>query len=277
MLRYAQWMLGLAILACFSSSHAEQGPRFGFRPREVLQYRVQQTTKVAQTLEGETQTFESSTELVKRWEILEVAPDETVTLQLSIPELKLQQKLPNGQTILYDSTRPENSHAALRQQMERFLGKPTVHLKLDPRGQVLKAQVLLSETPGQLAGEPPFAVILPQQPWQVQLRWIHPYTLVLEPPLGTGEKYEAERHFKVRALNQQQAEIVWITQIKNPPATSAEKIPLLQKLTRGVAWFDLASHRVTFVRIQAGGSVEGHEGPNSKYEFSSEYIERLVP
>lgn len=272
-----KWLVGWAVLAYCSSVHAQEAPRLRFRPGEVLQFRVEQTTRVTQTLDGENQTFESRTELIKRWEILEAGLDGPFTLQLTIPQLKLLQKLPSGQTIAYDSTQPEGSHPALRQQMEQFLGKPTVKLKIDSRGQVLHSQPLVSIPVGQLGSEPPFAIVLPEQPWQPQSRWTRPYSLLLEPPLGTGEKYQAEQQFELRSLHQHQAEIVWQTHIPNPPATASERIPLLQKLTRGTALFDTNTHRITLIRMQAGGTVEGHEGANSKYEFSSEYIERLLP
>jgi hypothetical protein len=161
--------------------------------------------------------------------------------------------------------------------MEQFLGKPTVKLHVDGRGRVVHAQPLLNVPVGHFANEPPFAIILPEEAWQPQMRWVRPYSLTLEPPLGTGEKYDLEQQFELRSLNQQQAEITWATHVKNPPVTPSEKIPLLQKISRGVALFDLANHRVSLVRTQAGGTVEDHEGPGSKYEFSSEYIERLIP
>ncbi|MCS7167390.1 MAG: hypothetical protein RMI91_07075 [Gemmatales bacterium] len=260
-----------------SLGHAQEPPRFRLRPGELLQYRVHQTTKVTQSLEGETSGIESSTELTKRWQVLEADADGSMTLQLTITEIKLVQKLPNGQSIIYDSAKPEQSHPALRQQMEQFLGKPTVRVKIDGHGRVLDAQALVEVPVGHFAQEPPFAVVLPPEEWRPQLRWTRPYTLVLEPPLGTGEKYHAEQQLELRSLNDQQAEITWLTHLKDPPTTAAEKIPLLQKITRGVAVFDLTKHRVVLVRMQAGGVVEGHDGPNSKYEFFSEYVERLVP
>ncbi|GBD36361.1 hypothetical protein HRbin36_01484 [bacterium HR36] len=267
-------LVGVSILA---RGYAQENPRFRFQPGEVLQYRVQQTTKVMHTLAGETSVLESSTELVKRWEIQEVGADGTVVMQLTIPQIKLTQKLPTGQSVHYDSTKPDDSHPALKQQMEQFLGKPTVRLKIDARGNVLQAQPLVTVSVGHFASEPPFAVVLPPEPWKTQLRWTRPYSLVLEPPLGTGDEYQAEQQLELRALNERQAEITWVTHVKGAPTTATERIPLLQKLTRGVAVFDLTTHRVTLIRMQAGGAVEGHEGPNSKYEFVSEYIERLLP
>ncbi|MCS7015419.1 MAG: hypothetical protein RMJ19_02835 [Gemmatales bacterium] len=276
-MRKCCYLLAATVLMCWSVAQAQEPPRFRLRTGEVLQYRVQQKTRVSQSLEGESASFESVTELVKRWQVLQAEADGSMIVQLTIPEIKLMQRLPNGQNIMYDSSKPDESHPALRQQMEQFLGKPTVKLKLDARGQVLEAQALLAVPVGHFAQEPPFAIVLPQDAWRPQLRWTRPYTLVLEPPLGTGEKYHAEQQLELRSWNDQQAEIAWLTDIKNPPATASEKIPLLQKITRGVAVFDQVNRRVTLVRIEAGGTVEGHEGPRSKYEFFSEYVERLMP
>jgi hypothetical protein len=268
--------LSIAALALLGQAFGEDAVRFRFRPGESWQYRVQQTTRVTQTFQGETNLLESSTELVKRWEVKEVLPDGSAWLQLSIPELKLKQKLPSGQSIVYDSTQPQQSHAALREQMEQFVGKPTVQLKVDSRGQVLETKPLLP-IPGIGTGsEPPFGIVLPESALQAGQRWQRSFQIVLEPPLGTGQKYDAEQHYEVRTLAAEQAEITFVTQLKNPPTDPAEKIPLLQKITRGVAVLDRMTGRVTLLRVQAGGTVEGLEGaPDSKYEFFSEYVERL--
>lgn len=248
--------------------------RLRFATGDTWQYRVQQTTRVTQTIAGETSVFESSTELLKRWQVQEVNPDGSAWLQLTIPELKLTQKLPTGQNIVYDSSQPQQSHPALREQMEQFVGKPTVLLKVDARGQVVQAKPLLPVPISAYASEPPFGIVLPDGPLTAGQRWQRSFQIVLDPPLGTGQRFEAEHHYQLRTLEDEQAEITFVTQLKNPPANPVEKIPLLQKLTRGVAVLDRPAGRVKLLRIQAGGTVEGHEGADSKYEFLSEYLER---
>jgi hypothetical protein len=269
-----RWFAPLALFALLvpAVAHAQ----FKLAKGQILTYKVEQTTEVKSTVGGMMTAIASRTELTKKWDVLDVDPQGVATLRMTITALKLSQRLPSGETIAYDSTNPDASHKGLREQVGPFVGKPSVQLRLDATGKVLDAKPLVQTPVTQYDSEPPFGVILPAAALEMGKTWTRGYTIALDPPLGTGEKFDAEQSYAVRSATPGQAVIAFQTAIKNPPKVPAEAIPLLQKLPRGEAIFDTTRGLLLSIRTSGGGSVDGHMGEGSKYEYASSYQETLA-
>jgi hypothetical protein len=248
--------------------------RFRWHSGEVLTYRVEHVTSVAEVLKGSRVQTMSRLNLVKRWQVLAVDAQGTATLRLTLTSMRTEQTRPNGEVILFDSTDPKLGSPEMRQEMMKFLGKPLAELRVDDAGRVVEVK----EGPAdQYAAEPPFVMILPSAAPSTGKQWQRPFTITLAPPLGTGEKFEAVQTCKCTAVASRRATVALKTTIKNLPESPAEQIPLFQKQPEGEAVFDLDSGRLQRARLTITRDLQNHQGPGSSFHFESSYREELVP
>jgi hypothetical protein len=267
---------GFIALGAVQSLEAQTPGRFQFKRGQVLQYKVEQSTSATDML-GETKsTLTSRVEQLKCWQVADVESDGTATLQLSLLKLKMQQRLPSGETWEYDSASPETSHKQLREQLGQFVGKALAVLRIDPQGKVLEVKSTLQGSARRYESELPFVVTLPGTDLQMAQSWSRPFRVIMDPPLGEGERYNAEQSFQVRSMPGGLATISFTTAIKDLPRDPMARLPLLQFQPQGEAVFDPKLGLIVSARYASTGVVEGHQGEGSRYEFTSEYSEQLV-
>jgi hypothetical protein len=106
--------------------------------------------------------------------------------------------------------------------------------------------------------------------------WVRDFELVMEPPLGTGEKHAAQQEFHCTKLAAGTAAIAVKTAFKEMPEAVQEQMPLVQKESEGELLFDVTAGRVTEVRLTIDRTLANHQGAGSSYRFQSSYTERLV-
>jgi hypothetical protein len=272
---WSKWVLLTIVLATPGAWGQEVG-RFQFKRGQVLQYKVDQTT-AAKDMMGETKAEMSShLEQVKYWQVLDVDHEGVATVHLGILRLKMQQKLPNGEVWEYDSTQPDAGHRALREQLSPMIGKTLAVLRVDATGQVVEVKSTVLGSPGRYEAELPFTVTLPGTALQTNLSWTRRYRVVLDAPLGRGEKYNAEQLYQVRTVQDNLVTIAFGTGMRDQPKNLMERLPLLQHQPHGEAVFDSRLGLITSSRFTSGGVVEGHQGNGSRYEFQTEIKELLI-
>src|SRR4051812_1380371 len=94
----------IALVLLVGTAHAQEMGRFQWKRGQVLQYQVQQTTRATDTTSEGKSELSSRVEQVKRWQVLDVEANGTATVQMSIAKLVMQQRLPSGEVLDYDST-----------------------------------------------------------------------------------------------------------------------------------------------------------------------------
>jgi hypothetical protein len=255
---------------------AQSGWRFRWQPGQVLTYRVTHDTTVAETADGGTVETVARLALVKRWRVTAVDAAGVATVQFSLAALRNEQKRPDGETLLYDSRDPDKSTPELREQMAKFVGPTLAVLRVDPAGKVIEVKQGSAE---RYDAEPPFAVVFPRADAEpaVGQQWARPYTVVLAPPQGTGEKVGATQTYHCVKLDGGRATIDVKTAFKNPPEAAQDRLPLLQKDVAGQVVFDVAAGQLVAARFAIDRTVENHQGPGSSYRFRSRYVEELAP
>lgn len=262
------------VLLLTALASAQTAPRFHWQAGQVLTYRVVQQTTAAETSDGT--TVQTSTKLneTKRWQVLGVDPAGVATVQLSLTALSMETTTPKGETIRFDSAHPEQSDAQVREQLGRYVGSPLVVLRLDGRGQVVEVKECKYGPASRFESEPPFVVVLPEQPGQA---WERAYHITLEPPQGTGEKYDAGQKYVCSPSSGTRATFTVTTVIPKPPAAAADQIPLLQMQPEGEIVFDLQAGRLESARLHIDKELKDYQGEGSRYHFQSSYAEDYIP
>jgi hypothetical protein len=274
--RLRQALVAVLVLGWVAGSlQAQEIGRFQWKRGQTFQYRMEQTTRATDTSSEGKNEMSSQVKQVKSWQVLDVDAAGVATVQLTLTQLTMQQKLPKGDVWTFDSAAPEKSHPQLKQQLSPLVGKPLTVLRVDPTGKVLEVKSTLGAA-SRYESELPFAVTLPGTALKPEQTWTRSYQIVLDPPLGTGEKIAATQNYLVRSVANGQARIAFGTTIKEMPESASDRLPLLQMQPRGEVLFDASKGLVTATRIVSSGTVKGHHGDDSSYEFVSDLQEQLI-
>ena len=247
--------------------------QFRWQKGQTLDYRVEHSTSVAETANGNRVETSSRLNLVKRWQVIDVDARNVATLQLTLMSLRHEQTRPNGGVLLFNSMDPSGSDPELREQMGPLIGKILASVRIDGSGQVV--QVIQGTASGYEA-EPPFLAVLPGQALNSAQAWQRNYQIVLDPPVGTGEKYAARQTYKVASFDKGRALLRLTTEMLAQPDSVADRIPLLQKQPQGQIVFDVPSGRLISANLTIDKTLENHQGAGSNYRFQSRYSEELV-
>ncbi len=245
--------------------------RFHWQPGQVLTYRVEQSTSAAEVIGGKKTETASKLASTKRWQVLAVDPTGVATLQLSLTALRIETTTPSGEVLLFDSADPKGSNPQMREQLSKYVGSPLAVLRVDGLGKVVEVKDTKFGPASRFESEPPFVVTLPERP---RPTWERTYKVTLEPPQGTGEKFDAVQTYTARAATDKVVTIGLSTALKTAPAAAADQIPLLQMQPQGEITFDAANGRLEKAQLKVEKDLQGHQGAGSSYHFQSSYSEK---
>lgn len=256
------------------SAFAQDAWQFRWQKGQTLTYKIKHVTSVVETVGNTRNATQSALDLVNRWQIAEVDADGVATMSLVLVAMRHEQKRANGETLLFDSGNLDASTPELREQMNKFIGQTLAVVKVDALGRVREVK---QGSAAALEAEPPFVVALPIARPAAGQKWQRDYTIVLDPPFGTGEKFPAVQRYECKKLDAGKATIELTTDFKAVPESPRERLPLLQKDFQGEIVFDVQAGRLISARLVTDKTVENHQGKGSSYQFKSEIVRELAP
>ena len=279
----------LLVLISVASAGAAQVPaqeaaRFKFAAGQVLTYSVEQTTTISEATVEDGATVVAGTvtklNLSRRWAVTAVTPTGEATLEMTLLGLKQVITRPGAkdkdgkrtvdQTVI-DTATPDG-----KQQLASLLAKPILTVRLDALGRLLEAKGDNPATAARLTIELPFRVTLPEVFPAVNGTWVRPVVLRLDPPQGTGEKYEATQTVTFKGDNQGFAVLGFATALKAPPKDPAEGVGLVPLLWEGEVYFHRPTGRYAGARLGIKREVADHAGPGTKFTYETAYTEALA-
>jgi hypothetical protein len=261
------------VLTAASAAFAQASWQFRWEKGQTLTYKMKHVTSVVEVVENTKNTTQSSLDVVNRWQIGEVDAKGIATMTLTLVAMRNEQKRANGETLLFDSQNLDKSTPELREQMNKFIGQPLAVLRVDGFGRVHEVK---QGSAAAFEAEPPFVVIFPVAKPEAGQAWRRPYSVVLDPPFGTGEKYQAEQRYECKKIEAGKASLTLATEFKSMPDNARERLPLLQKDLQGEFVFDVPAGRLISARMTIDKTVENHQGKGSSYHFKSEIVRELV-
>jgi hypothetical protein len=214
--------------------------------------------------------------LTKRWQVLKLDRDGTATLQLSLTAMRWETTTPSGGTLIFDSTDPARSDEHLREELGRLVGQALAVLRIDPLGRVVEVKETKHGPASRYESELPFIIVLPGAPPQPGQTWQRTYQITLDPPQGTGEKYDAVQTCVCKTADEATITLALTTEARNQPESVFDRIPLLQMQPEGEVVFDVRAGRLKSARLRIDKELTGHQGQDSSYHFQSVYAEDLV-
>lgn len=270
----ARWGVVLLMAAAGTSPAMAQAPAWQFRweKGQVLTCKVHHVTHVSETAEGSKVESSSTLDLVKRWQVIDIDAQGTATLQLTLAAMRHEQKRPDGESLLFDSANPAKSTPELREQMTKYIGKTLAVLRIDALGRVLEVK---QGSASRYEAEPPFVLVFPRAVAQEGQVWSRPFTITLEPPQGTGQKYQAQQRYQCTKIADGKAVLSVKTELKSAPESAQDRLPLLPREVEGQVTFDLKTGTLVRAALRVDRTVENHQGAGSNYRFRSDYTEEV--
>jgi hypothetical protein len=250
--------------------------RFHWHVGQELIYRVEHTSSAADVTRSGTSETTTKLNLTKRWQVLAVDHAGIATLQLSLDALRLETSIPNRDALLFDSAHPEKGDPHLRAELARFVGQPLAVLCVDGQGRVIEVKESKHGPASRFESEPPFVINLPAEGPASGQSWERPYRITLEPPQGTGEKYDALQSYTCRSIAGGVATIAMTTALKTMPESLLDRVPLLQMQPEGEVVFDTREGRMIRASLRIEKELKGHQGEGSSYRFQSTYTEEYA-
>src|SRR5205823_11489348 len=107
--------------------------------------------------------------------------------------------------------------------------------------------------------------------------WERAYRITLEPPQGTGEKYEALQRYACKGVADGTATVAVTTLLQTMPESLLDRVPLLQMQPAGEVVFDTRQGRLCRASLRIEKELKGHQGAGSSYRFQSTYTEEYLP
>lgn len=243
--------------------------RFEWKADDVYKFRVQHETTVAETLPGKpTNVTSTKLTLARTWTVTSVSTDGSAMMSLTITAMRQEIARTGEETLVIDSSTREGAQA-----MSDYLNKPILTAKVDPRGRVSDVRAVVNDAAARLQAELPFRIELPETAIADVAKWERPFTIRLDPPVGTGEIHEAIQTYSIEKREAARTLVKVSTSLKTPPKEVAELQPLLPWLWEGTITLEPAAKKYLGAKLKVSREYPNHQGVGSKFAFSSTFEE----
>jgi hypothetical protein len=263
----------MALIVTGTASAQTVDWRFHWQQGQTLYYRIEHTTCVAEVVGGSKVETRSKLNVMRCWKVTAVDSAGVATVEMSICAMRNEQTRPNGEVMLFDSREPDKSTPILREQLSKVINQTLAVLRVDGLGRVVEVK---NGPANRFEAELPFAIVLPTTPVAMGQSWERQYAIVLDPPLGTGEKYQSVQKYLCSKVDGGLATLALTTTVVKMPENKMEQLPLFQKMPQGEVVFDLQHGRLHTYRVSIDREVQGHQGEGSTYRFQSTYTEQYA-
>jgi hypothetical protein len=269
-------LVPFAALVFATAVSAQTALRFNWQKDQVLLYRVEQTMTASETLsDGKTESKTKAT-LVKRWLVQSVDAAGVATLQLSLDKLRLETTTGSGEVLLFDSADPAKSNPQMKEQLSKYVGQPIAVLRMDMQGRLIDVKKSDFGPASRFEADLPFQLVLPTSAVQPGQAWERPYKVTLEPPQGTGEKFDAVQRYSYKSMTDGAAIVALTTVLKTMPENALDRVPLLQLQPEGEIAFDIRSGLMRSARLVIDKELKNHQGEGSSYRFQRTCVEEYI-
>jgi hypothetical protein len=269
----------LVTLFALTGIASAEPPRFRFLKGETLAYRLVQTTNVTETVVDEKANKPVETKVVtkadvlRHWKVTDVDAAGTATVEMSIAAMRWERKAGTEEDV-FDSSKPDDLN---KSELAKHVGPVLAVLRVDAQGKVVEVKESKVGPAARFATELPFKLVLPDSEPKGGDSWTRSYTIQLDPPLGTGEKYAATQKYTCHEPKGGFLTVGIATEVKDPPGQAADQIPLLPMTQEGTLYFHTPSGRYYGARCKVERELKNHQGEGSSYRYASTYTEDFVP
>ena len=246
--------------------------RYKFAAGEVLRYEVDQRSSVRSTIEGTTQEAQTKTVSLKAWKVIDVMPSGEIELINLVERVRMENKLPDRATMVFDSTSGEDPPPGF-EDATKAVGVPLSAIQLSPRGKVIKRDVKHHQP----AADPyeTITLLLPEDPVAVGDSWTEPQEITVQLPEGGTKAIQVRKKHTLESVKTGVALIKTEFQALSPLTPTIEA-QIDHRFITGELRFDIKRGRVLSQQQDVDNRVLGFAGPSSSKHLLSRMQEKLL-
>ena len=265
-------------VAAENDKNDNYGLSYQFAKGETVRWLVEHRAKIASTVEGSSQTAETSTTSVKVWKVVETFPGGETKFINSVESIDMRQKLTGRQETTYNS-RTDKDVPPMFAAAAKQVGRPLAEVTIDGRGNVQKRLDLKkadAEGAPQESAASDITLVLPDKPLGIGESWTAPFDLSATDEKGGRVAIKARRKITLLSVAGNVATLRHETQILSPLNDPKIEAQVVQSEQAGEVLFDLARGRIVKLSLANDREVFGFQGDASVMHVEAAFIERLA-
>ena len=261
-----------------SRAAAESGPakytlRYKFQPGQTLRWEVIHRARVETSIAGVSQTVDTYSKSIKVWRVTAVAPEGHATFENSVEQVEMRQKSSGRMERHYNSQTDKNPPPEFK-DVAQSIGVPLWAITLDPRGRILKRQILKAKPRTETQGQ--ITLPLPEEPVPVGHTWSLAFESELAGNGGTIKKVKIQQSFTLESVEAGIATIRVSSQVLTPIRDPAMEALLVQRESSGRIRFDIQAGWVIEEQMDIDKEVVGFAGNASTMHYRTRLTEKYL-
>jgi hypothetical protein len=247
---------------------------YRFTAREVLRSEIVHRATVQTSIQGNSQTAETLSKSIKRWEVDDTTAEGVVTFVHQVESIEMWQKTQGRQEVRYNS-QTDSEVPPGYEQVAGAVGVPLTIVTMDNRGKILK-RIEKREQPTSMSTQ--MTMPLADHPVAIGESWSSPMEIdVILKDGVTVKKIQTRQVFTLDKVIDHVATITIDSQILTPIHDPAIEAQLIQRLSKGEARFDITAGRILGQQLDLDRHVVGFSGPASSMHYLTRFTEQLLP
>jgi hypothetical protein len=247
--------------------------RYAFRVGDDLASEVAHRALTETTMNGVTQSVETSTDSTRTWKVVAVDQAGGATLEQVVDEVTMTSRSSDQGEVRWSSAGladPPPGYEGVRQS----LGVPLVRLRVADDGRILERREL-RPCPAAATGDL-VIVPFPEEPVAVGHEWTVPDEVVVEVPNGPRKAVRTRLRYRLEKLEDGIATIAVDTTVLTPVDDPRLEARLLERIWDGTIGFDVEAGRIVGRRTAIDRRVVGFGGPQSSVRYKASLEERAA-
>jgi len=246
--------------------------RYKFTPGEVVRWNVEHKARVRTTVQGSTQTADTTSISVKRWQIEDVAEDGSVSYVHWVDRVDMRQQLTGREAQRYNSETDSQAPVGY-EDVAKAVGVPLTAITIDDQGNVKRRE---EKHPQPGAGNGPVTIPLPAEAVPAGQTWTREHDLHVRLADGSVKTIQTRQQFRLKKVENGVATIGVATQFLTPVRDPQIQVQLIQHDTSGTVRFDIDAGRVVWQQTELDKRVVGFSGQSSSMHYVTRFTEKLL-
>ncbi|NIP87148.1 MAG: hypothetical protein GTO03_16945 [Planctomycetales bacterium] len=245
--------------------------KYKFAAGESIRSHIIHRAAVKTTIGGTSQTAETVSISVKRWDVKAVDQPGRFTIVHSVDYVDMKNDVTGRDTVRYDSRTDTNPPPGFDQIAGR-IGIPLTKIVMDADGRMLAREEIAagSTTSTQMT------LPLPGKPIAIGESWTFPYEIDVPLQSGRSKKIKMRQLMELEKVVGGIATIQVATQVLTPVDSPEIEAQLVQRQSHGSIQFDIARGRMTAQQIDLDRRVTGYPNASSTMRYRTRFTEKLL-
>ncbi len=247
--------------------------RFKFNPNEKLRYQTSQHVTQQVVSPAGQKVDESSVEQKRLFRIESVDEAGVADASMQFEHVRMETQTDENERIIFDSSMSPSAVPPKYRSVAKGLKKAAPKFHLSPTGTPLSKDGVEEVS---AVANACFMMPLPKAEIKVGEFWSSKIPVDVRLAPGVMRKINLQRSYKLKAVEDGIAEIVFYTSLENQIKTPQVKALLFQATPNGTIKFDVQNGRVLRRELRFDNYVLGALGPNTMLTAKGKTVEQLI-